>query len=195
MAECWLTVTEAAARAGANKSSISRFLAKNADVPVKRNAAGAVVQVEYEALRAARAGSLSVLDSAETRGAAVQAHPAPAAVPATAPQSSRRREIQDELAEIELGQRKGELISRKAVLGAVEAAGVALTQALERRRRALAGKLAGVNDVRAVELELKASDRLLLAALTAELQRAARGEDAPDGVAGGDLVEETVEAA
>lgn len=187
MSERWLSVSEAAGELGCNKSSISRFLAKNPDVAVRRNAAGQVVSVDYTALVMARSGSLAVQDHADR--AAAPSAPARAAPPqalATAPVGSRRREIQDELAEIDLAERKGQLISRTAAFAAIEAAGVALVQALEQRRRPLAQRLAGLNDVRTLETELKTADRALQAKLADALRSVSlvdEGEEAPQDAA------------
>lgn len=180
MSERWLTVSEAATQLGCNKSSISRFLNKNTDVAVRRNGAGQVVAVEFTALQAARRSSLAVQDHAERVEAA---QPVAAAPVAAVPVSSRRRAVQDEIAELDLAERKGELISRVAVFQAVETAGVALVQAMEQRRRALAQRLAGLNDVRAIEAELKAADRGALTALSAALREMSPVEPAAGGQA------------
>lgn len=179
-AEIWVTQSDAARRetdAGrpVTQSSISRFLSANPDVPVRRSASGSVQAVEYNALAAARQESLGVQDKLFARG---DAAPAPAAAPAVvpmAPAGSRKRQLEEERLELDLAERKGELLDRSAVQMALEAAGVAFVQGLERRRRALATEMTGVTDLRAAELAIKASDRLLLAQLAKDLAKAAEG--------------------
>jgi hypothetical protein len=172
MAEEWVTVSEAARRAGANKSSISRFLDRNADVPVRRDGGGRVNLVEYGALSAARKSSLSVQDS--------QHHPNESPTPGGqgAASGARKRDLEIEKLELDLADRKGEVIDRAAVQLFIESAGVALVQALERSRRGLADRIASLSDTRAVELELKANDRALLQAFADDLGRAAAGVSA-----------------
>lgn len=177
----WVSVSEAAAletQAGRpiNKSSISRFIARNEDLPVKRDAQGRVKEVDYDALVAARGESLSVQDSRET------APPAPTAAPA-GPAGSRKRALEEEKLELDLAERKGELLPRASVTMAIEAMGVAFTQALERRRRGLATEISGLSDVREAELALKAADRKLLNNLVGELTKLASGFDAPQQAA------------
>lgn len=169
--ERWVSQSEAARLLGVAQSSISRFIAANSDVPVKRNDRGRVETVEFNALRAARGESISVQDKAAEREA-VQQPPAPGVrgvVEAT------RRNVRDELAELDLAERKGEVLPRASVQSAIETAGLNFVQGLERRRQALATKLTGMTDRRAVELELKAADRQLMEALVRDLTRAAAG--------------------
>ena len=168
----WVSVSEAAAleaKAGRpiNKSSISRFIARNEDLPVKRDAQGRVKEVDYDALIRARGESLSVQDSR-------QVVEAPLAAPA-GPAGSRKRALEEEKLELDLAERKGELLSKAAVTMAIEAMGVAFTQALERRRRTLATELAGMNDVRQAEHVLKQADQKLLNNLVVELTKLAGG--------------------
>lgn len=166
--ERWVGVTEAArleAEAGrpVNKSSISRFLVRNEDVPRRLDAAGRVVEVEYGALARARASSLSVQDSHAI------APPAPArGAPVTAP-PSRKRELEERKLELDLAEREGDVLDRKSVTMALEAIAVTMTQALERRRRKLATDMVALGDVRAGELALKAADTALLTGLVAKL--------------------------
>jgi len=167
----WVSVSEAAAletQAGRpiNKSSISRFIARNEDLPVKRDGQGRVKEVDYDALIKARGESLSVLDSREA-----------------APAGSRKRQLEEEKLELDLADRKRELLSKAAVTMAVEAMGVAFTQALERRRRTLATEIAGLGDVRQAELALKTADRKLLNNLVAELTKLAGGFEEPEQAA------------
>lgn len=175
----WVSVSEAAAletQAGRpiNKSSISRFIARNEDLPVKRDAQGRVKEVDYDALIKARGESLSVLDSREA---------SPAAPKAAAPAGSRKRQLEEEKLELDLADRKRELLSKAAVTMAAEAMGVAFTQALERRRRTLATEITGLDDVRQTELALKAADRKLLNNLVAELTKLAGGFEEPEQAA------------
>ncbi|GAA0197812.1 hypothetical protein GCM10010203_56010 [Actinomadura yumaensis] len=176
----WVSVSEAAAletQAGRpiNKSSISRFIARNEDLPVKRDGQGRVKEVDYDALIKARGESLSVLDSREAAPAAPKA--------AAAPAGSRKRQLEEEKLELDLADRKRELLSKAAVTMAVEAMGVAFTQALERRRRTLATEIAGLGDVRQAELALKTADRKLLNNLVAELTKLAGGFEEPEQAA------------
>lgn len=171
----WVSVSEAAAletQAGrsVNKSSISRFIARNDDLPVKRDAQGRVKEVDYDALVAARSESLSVQDSREV-------FPAPVPAAAPAPAGSRKRALEEEKLELDLAERKGEVLARASVTMAIEAMGVAFTQALERRRRNLATEIAGIVDVRAAEATLKTADRKLLENLVTELTKLAQGFD------------------
>ena len=168
----WVSVSEAAAleaKAGRpiNKSSISRFIARNEDLPVKRDAQGRVKEVDYDALIRARGESLSVQDSRQVAEAPVAASAGPA--------GSRKRALEEEKLELDLAERKGELLSKAAVTMAVEAMGVAFTQALERRRRTLATEMAGMSDVRQAEHVLKQADQKLLNNLVAELTKLAGG--------------------
>lgn len=168
----WVTVSEAARLEGldgrsVNKSSISRFIDRNADVPVRRDARGRVQEVDYDALAEARRGSLAVADS---RPASLPfAQPPAAAAPA-----SRKRALEEEKLELDLAERKAEVLSRAATVMAVETAGLAFVQSLERRRRGLANKLEG-RTAREIELELKAADRALLEGLAKDLAGAAAG--------------------
>lgn len=173
----WVTQSEAARRETAagravTQSSISRFLEANPDVPVERGPNGRVRRVDYQALVAARMGSLSVLDKLAERQAAAPLLEQPARPAAP---SNRKRELEEEKLELDLAERKGEVVDRAAVLMAVESAGLAFVQALERRRRGLAQQLEGVTDVRAIELALKAADRVLLEDLSKALAGAAEG--------------------
>lgn len=167
----WVSVSDAARLEGAagrpvNKSSISRFLDRNPDVPVKRDARGRVGEVDYQALSQARAASLSVQDSrAFTPMSAVA--PLPSASPVA---GSRKRALEEEKLELDLAERKGELLDRSAVTMAWEAIGVVFTQGLERRRRKLATDMAGLTDLRQAELALKAADRALLEQLVRDLR-------------------------
>jgi hypothetical protein len=158
---------EAAAGRPVNQSSISRFLATNPDVPVQRGPSGNITLVEYGALSRARGGSLAVQDKLIDRGGV-------APRPITGANSTeRKRAAEAETAELNLAERKGQLVARESVVSAIETAGVAFTQALERRRRKLATEVAGIADARAVELAIKAADRELLQAIVADLQGAA----------------------
>ncbi|HZV84021.1 MAG TPA: hypothetical protein VFF48_03455 [Brevundimonas sp.] len=169
----WVTVSEAARLEGldgrsVNKSSISRFIDRNADVPVRRDTRGRVQEVDYDALAEARRGSLAVADS---RPAGLPfAHPPQAA----AAPASRKRALEEEKLELDLAERKAEVLSRAATVMAVETAGLAFVQSLERRRRGLANKLEG-RTAREIELELKAADRALLEGLAKDLAGAAAG--------------------
>jgi hypothetical protein len=164
----WVSQSEAArletaAGRPVAQSSISRFLDSNPDVPTRRTAAGKVQFVDYEALSLARGASLSVQDKLAGR----ERHAPPAHVSPEPPRdaTSRKRAAEAENAELNLAERKGEVISRAAVTMAVEAAGAAFVQALERRRKPLAQRVATLGDVRAVELELKSADREMLSAV------------------------------
>lgn len=175
----WVSVSEAAAleaKAGRpiNKSSISRFIARNEDLPVRRDSQGRVKEVDYDALIRARGESLSVQDSR-------QVSEAPSAAP-VGPAGSRKRALEEEKLELDLAERKGELLSKAAVTMAIEAMGVAFTQALERRRRTLATEVAGMNDVRQAEHVLKQADQKLLNNLVAELTKLA-GDFTEDALA------------
>lgn len=179
----WVTVSQAAdleAAAGrkVNKSSISRFLAGNPDIPVQRSAPseafphGQVRMVDYDALAAARQGSLGVQDKLFEREAAeTVSRPSP-----PSDSASRKRAAEAEMAELKLAEQRRAVIDATAVTLAVEAAGAAFAQNLERRRRALASALAGIEDVRTVETELKKADRALLEAIARDLQGAASGQ-------------------
>lgn len=176
----WVSVSEAAAletQAGrsVNKSSISRFIARNDDLPVKRDAQGRVKEVDYDALVAARSESLSVQDSREVVAAPMAAAPAAS--------GSRKRALEEEKLELDLAERKGELLAKASVTMAIEAMGVAFTQALERRRRGLATEIAGIGDVRAAEAVLKTADRKLLENLVGELTKLASGFEEPERAA------------
>lgn len=175
----WVSVSEAASletKAGRriNKSSISRFIARNEDLPVRRDPQGRVKEVDYDALIRARGESLSVQDSR-------QVSEAPSAAP-VGPAGSRKRALEEEKLELDLAERKGELLSKAAVTMAIEAMGVAFTQALERRRRTLATEVAGMNDVRQAEHVLKQADQKLLNNLVAELTKLA-GDFTEDALA------------
>jgi hypothetical protein len=169
--ERWVSQSEAARLLGVAQSSISRFIAANSDVPVKRSGRGNVETVEFNALTLARGGSLAVQDKVAEREA-VNTKTAPGVRGGEEPV---RRNMRDEVLALDLAERKGEVLARASVQSAVEGAGLAFVQALERRRRQLASKLAEMSDLRAVELELKASDRLLMEALVRDLTRAAAG--------------------
>lgn len=168
----WVSVSEAARLEGeagraVNKSSISRFIDRNPDVPVRRDARNRVTEVDYEALAVARAQSLSVQDSRPAFTAA------PAPPPAAPVVGSRKRDLEVEKLELDLAERKGELLSRAATSMAIDAIGVAFLQGLERRRRTLATQLVGISDQRPMELALKAADTALLNDLVGKLQKLA----------------------
>lgn len=167
----WVSVSEAARLEGeagraVNKSSISRFIDRNPDVPVRRDGRGRVTEVDYTALAVARASSLSVQDSRQAPVAA----PAAAAAPII---GSRKRDLEVEKLELDLAERKGELLSKAATSMAIDAIGVAFLQGLERRRRALSTQLVGISDQRPMELALKAADTALLNELVGKLQKLA----------------------
>ena len=183
MAERWVGISEAAALEAAagrpvNKSSVSRFIAGNPDIPVQRMPNGSVKFIEYGAFVAARTTSLSVQDKLSLRDPGPNPVRDPVAQLPT-DSTARKRAADAEKAELDLAERKGDLLSRAAAIQAVEAAGAAFVQALERRRRTLAQRLAGLDDPRAVEHELKAADRSLLEALVTDLN-AAREHSAGD---------------
>lgn len=157
------------------QSSVSRFLARNPDVPVQRNSSGAVAFVDYDALVNARRGSLAVQDSREARFEAPGGQERPPARSDEGSAATRKRAAEAELAEIGLAERKRELISRAAVQLAIQTAGLAFSQGLDRTRRGTAQRVAGIEDVRAVELALKERDRDLLNALVTALNGAAEG--------------------
>lgn len=168
----WVSVSEAARLEGeagraVNKSSISRFIDRNPDVPVRRDARNRVTEVDYDALAVARAQSLSVQDSRPALAAA------PAPTPAAPVVGSRKRDLEVEKLELDLAERKGELLSRAATSMAIDAIGVAFLQGLERRRRTLATQLVGISDQRPMELALKAADTALLNDLVGKLQKLA----------------------
>lgn len=168
----WVSVSEAARLEGeagraVNKSSISRFIDRNPDVPVRRDARNRVTEVDYNALAVARAQSLSVQDSRP----ALAASPTP--TPAAPVVGSRKRDLEVEKLELDLAERKGELLSRAATSMAIDAIGVAFLQGLERRRRTLATQLVGISDQRPMELALKAADTALLNDLVGKLQKLA----------------------
>lgn len=168
----WVSVSEAARLEGeagraVNKSSISRFIDRNPDVPVRRDARNRVTEVDYEALAVARAQSLSVQDSRPAFPAA------PAPTPAAPVVGSRKRDLEVEKLELDLAERKGELLSRAATSMAIDAIGVAFLQGLERRRRTLATQLVGISEQRPMELALKAADTALLNDLVGKLQKLA----------------------
>lgn len=177
MAE-WVTQKEAARRETAagrpiSQPNVSRYLSRHAgDVPVELNDGGMVVRLDYETFAAHRSGNLGVLDKAAGRAAVRPRTPAPVHA-AQADATTRKRLAEAERAEIELAARKGELIARATVRRAIQSAGLRFVQALERRRRVLAARVAGVEEVRAVEATLKAADRELLDALVDDLAAAA----------------------
>lgn len=182
----WVSVSEAARLEGQagrtiNKSSISRFIDRNPDVPVRRDSRGRVVEVEYGALSSARAGSLSVQDSRALTPQPAASQPAP---PAPA---SRKRELEERKLELDLAEREGGLLARPAIIQAIEVIGVTLQQSLERRRRRLATDLVDLGDVRQGELVLKSADRELLTTIATRLQKIAGG--APDAEAPEDLAD------
>ncbi len=168
----WVSVSEAARLEGeagraVNKSSISRFIDRNPDVPVRRDARNRVTEVDYNALAVARAQSLSVQDSRPTLAAS------PMPTPAAPVVGSRKRDLEVEKLELDLAERKGELLSRAATSMAIDAIGVAFLQGLERRRRTLATQLVGISEQRPMELALKAADTALLNDLVGKLQKLA----------------------
>lgn len=174
-AERWVSVSDAArleASAGRpiNKSSISRFIDRNGDVPVRRDGGGRVVAVEYSALSRARASSLSVQDSR-----AFMPAPAPSPIASAPAPTSRKRELEERKLELDLGEREGELLDRTAMTMAIEAIAATLTQGMERRRRKLATDTVGLGGVREVELVIKASDRELMRTIINKLQDLAGG--------------------
>lgn len=180
----WVSVSDAARLEGAagrsvNKSSISRFIDRNPDVPVRRDAQGRVVAVEYLALARARASSLSVQDSRALGAAPVV--PFVGQPPAQAP-TSRKRELEERKLELDLAEREGDLLDRTAQTMALEAIAVTLVQGLERRRRKLATDLVDLGDVRKGELALKTADQDLLKSIIGKLQ-----EIAGEMIAGADL--------
>lgn len=181
MSERWVSVSEAARLEGeagrpVNKSSISRFLDRNGDVLVRRDERGRVASVEYGSLARARGGSLSVIDSHAARAPEPKASKGGGLHP-----RNRKRELEEEKLELDLAERKGEVVDRQAVLMAVETAGLTFTQGLDRRRRRLAQQLEGVTDLREREIIIKQSDRELLTALASALAGAAEGVTAdPD---------------
>lgn len=184
-AELWVSQSEAARReseAGrpVAQSSISRFISGNPDLPVRRNAAGQVQAVEYNALAAARRESLGVQDKLFARSEAEAPQMAAGAVVPMAQPGSRKRQLEEERLELDLAERKGEVLDRSAVEMALESVGVTIMQGLERRRRALATELAAIGDIRTAEIAIKASDRLLLDGLVRELTKVAEGLTLPD---------------
>ena len=167
---CWVSQSEAARRETAagrpvTQSSISRLLDVNPEVPVQRGANGKVRLVEYGALARARGLSRSV--QGNLVGEAV-ASPAPAASDPMTP-SARQRAAQASLSELRLAQRKAALVSMEAVELALGTAEPLFRQAMEDRRPQLAERLSKMADFRAVETELKASDRAMLQAVAAAL--------------------------
>lgn len=184
-AELWVSQSEAARReseAGrpVAQSSISRFIAGNPDLPVRRNVAGQVQAVEYNALAAARRESLGVQDKLLARAEAEGPQTAAGAVVPMAQPGSRKRQLEEERLELDLAERKREVFDRSAVEMALESIGVTVMQGLERRRRALATEMAEVGDIRTAEIAIKASDRLLLDGLVRELTKVAEGLTLPD---------------
>lgn len=184
-AELWVSQSEAARReseAGrpVAQSSISRFIAGNPDLPVRRNAAGQVQAVEYNALVAARRESLGVQDKLFARAEAEGAQSPAGAVVPMAPAGSRKRQLEEERLELDLAERKSEVLDRSAVEMALESVGVTVMQGLERRRRALATEMAALGDIRTAEIAIKASDRRLLDGLVRELTKVAEGLTVPD---------------
>ncbi|MCA0366796.1 MAG: hypothetical protein LCH57_01875 [Proteobacteria bacterium] len=178
----WVSVSDAARLEGeagraVNKSSISRFIDRNPDVPVRRDARNRVIEVDYQFLSAARAASLSVQDSREAPAAGTVAKAS------VQPINSRKRDLEVEKLELDLAERKGELLSRAAQTMAIEAIGVSFLQGLERRRRALATKLVGITEQRPMELALKAADTALLNQLVIDLRKVAGGLEAEDQAA------------
>lgn len=173
--ERWVSQSEAARLMGVAQSSISRFLAANPDVPVKRNDRGAVKEVEFNALAEARGSSLSVQDKAAERTPFVSSSPSSQLPFEEAVEQPRRKNLRDVVLEMDIAERKGELIDRQSAQSAIETAGLKFVQALDRRRRSLAGRLAGLSSAREIELKLKAEDRELMEALVADLIRAADG--------------------
>ena len=166
-AERWVGVSEAARLEGEagrpiNKSSISRFLSRNEDVPRRLDGRGRVAEVEYGALSRARAASLSVQDS---RAYA----PAPQLPAPVAAAPSRKRELEERKLELDLAEREGDVLDRAAITMALETVAVSMTQALERRRRKLATEMVDLGDVRLGELALKSADRKLLEDLVRKL--------------------------
>jgi hypothetical protein len=172
--ERWVTQSEAARLLSVAQSSISRFIAANADVPVRRNGRGHVETVEFNALVEARGGSLSVQDKAAEKAVAP---PAPAADRPfeDAAATPRRRDLRDVVLELDIAERKGELLDRQAMQTAIETAGLSFSQALDRRRRSLASRFASMTEAREIEIELKSEDRKLMEALVHDLIRAAEG--------------------
>lgn len=169
----WVSQSEAARLLGVAQSSISRFIAANPDVPVRRNDRGSVAEVEFNALAEARGSSLSVQDKAAERTPFVAQ---PEQIPfERAIEQPRRQNLRDVVLELDIAERKGELLDRQSVQTAVETAGLAFAQALERRRRSLASRIAGMTEAREIELELKSEDRKVMEALVADLTRAAEG--------------------
>lgn len=184
----WVSVSDAARLEGAagravNKSSISRFIERNPDVPVRRDARSRVVEVEYRALASARAASLSVQDSRSASPPSIMAFAGQPAAPAP---TSRKRELEERKLELDLAEREGDLLDRTAQTMALEAIAVTLVQGLERRRRKLATDLVDLGDVRKGELALKAADQDLLRSIIGKLQDIAgemiSGVEASDGV-------------
>ena len=170
-APSWVSQSEAARRETAagrrvTQSSISRLLDANPDVPVQRGANGKVRLVEYGALASARRQSLSARDDLAGRA---PSSAAPAASDPMGP-SARQRAAQAALSELRLAQRKAALVSVEAVALALETAEPLFRQALEDRRPQLAERLSKMADFRAVETELKASDRAMLQAVAAALR-------------------------
>lgn len=161
-ADRWVSVSDAARLENANKSSISRFIERNPDVPVRRDAQGKVKSVDYPALRAARAGSLAVQDS--------QLMVSPTPVAHAGPATSRKRELEERKLELDLAEREGDLLDRTAVTMALEAIAVTLAQSLERRRRKLATDTVQLGDVRQGELAIKAADRELMNTIVSKLK-------------------------
>jgi hypothetical protein len=175
MAERWVTQSEAARELGVAQSSISRFLTANPDVPVKRNASGKISEVEFHALAEARSGSLSVQDKAAEREYAEPSSP-PQNLPfEQAVKTPRRKDLRDEMLEMDIAERKGELLPRASIQSAVETAGLAFTQALDQRRRSLASRVAMLTDTREIELLIRADDRKLMEAIVKKLTSAADG--------------------
>lgn len=196
MSRDWVTQTEAAARETAagrplTQGNVSRYLVRWAgEIPVERDDRGRIARLCYRTFAEHRAGNLGVADKLQTRqdapaplfsaplapvSAPPQAREATPVDPRAAEASTRKRMAEAERAEIALQEQKRLLIPRQAAIRAVETAGTRFVQGLERRRRTLAQRLVGLDDVRAVETLLKEADRALLEALVQDLTAVATG--------------------
>jgi hypothetical protein len=187
----WVTQSEAARRETAagrpiSQSNVQRYLLRNPELPRRHRPDGRLVGLDYASFSAHRASNLFSADQLSRHpraprlsapaAASAAAAPAAASPPASAPAADdpglRKRRADAERAELQLAELRRDVLPRPAVLAAIEAAALAVTQELDRRRRGLAQRLTGLDDPRALEAQLKTADRELLSLLSRRLTQA-----------------------
>lgn len=161
-----MTVTDAAAAVGVNKSTVSRYvsggLVTDYGTPGKP-------RVSVAEVRAARDGAL---DPAKRRTQPVPSTSMASTEATLANERIRKTRADADRAELDNAKAQGQLCDRQAVEDSGFELGVSLRNLLAGRVPALAQAVAGQTDFRAVSLAIDTADRKLLAAFEARVREA-----------------------